>query len=45
MGLYDKQENKKVLVKPNMFKYILITDDDCLKLVFHHNFRPEQALC
>ena len=44
----DKQENKKVLVKPeyvlNIFKRI--TDDDCLKLGFSPQFcRPEWLIC
>ena len=44
----DKQENKKVLVKPeyvlNIFKKI--TDEDCLKLGFSPQFcRPEWLIC
>ena len=44
----DKQENKKVLVKPdyvlNIFKRI--TDEDCLKLGFSPQFcRPEWLIC
>ena len=44
----DKQENKKVLIKPeyvlNIFKRI--TDEDCLKLGFSPQFcRPEWLIC
>ena len=44
----DKQENKKVLIKPeyvlNIFKKI--TDEDCLKLGFSPQFcRPEWLIC
>ena len=44
----DKQDNKKVLVKPdyvlNIFKRI--TDEDCLKLGFSPQFcRPEWLIC